>query len=197
MKNRVTSGWVTVTGPPRAICAWNVCRASSRASPARCRSAPRCRAGRVAWAYHAVSRSARRLVWPSTLVASAALSVEMLTKCSTPWPRGALEHVEGAETLVFQPSLGVALEHRQVLERRGVEDDVGAVRRRRRRSRRSRVADVGEHEVVAVEQARARRCESWTACSADSSRSSSDELGRTEAVHLAGTARSRSTRRRR
>ena len=65
---------------------------------------------------------------------------------------GLLEHVEGADDVGLPALLGVALEHGEVLERSSVEDDVRAVVGEDPLER-GLVADVAEHEVVAVEQA--------------------------------------------
>ena len=62
------------------------------------------------------------------------------------------EHVLGAEDVGLHALAGVLLEHRQVLERGGVEDDLGLVARAKTCRIRSRVADVGDHGVVGVEQ---------------------------------------------
>ena len=76
----------------------------------------------------------------------------MLTKRSTPDASAALEHVQGAQTLVLHRLARVPLEQRQVLERGGVEDDLGPALGEDLRAMPLGVADVGEDEVAVVEQ---------------------------------------------
>ena len=103
-----------------------------------------------------MSCSASRFVRPSTDVESAALSVEMLTNVSTPnsWPtlsRFCVPSDVGLEAL-----LGVHLEQRQVLERGGVEDDLGAVLLEHL-DEAVTVADAGDDEVAGSRAGRGPR----------------------------------------
>lgn len=84
MKNRVISGWVTVTGPPQAICRSN----SGTTLPLLPRTLP----NRTATNSVSLRRSIicttishRRLEAPMMLVGFTALSVEISTKRFTPW----------------------------------------------------------------------------------------------------------------
>ena len=77
------SGCVTVIGPPASICAVKVCSIEPR-EPSTLPNRTDSQVRPVRFAKWAVSSSARRLVLPSTLVASAALSVEMFTKRVAP-----------------------------------------------------------------------------------------------------------------
>ena len=65
---------------------------------------------------------------------------------------GRVEHGLGADDVGLDRLGRVLLEQRQVLERGGVEDDLGAAVARRPRATRGVVADVAEHDVVGVEQ---------------------------------------------
>ena len=65
---------------------------------------------------------------------------------------GGGQHVEGAQHVGLPGLLGVALQQAEVLERRCVEDDVRAGDRELR-AQVLRVPDVGEHEVLTLEQA--------------------------------------------
>ncbi len=106
MKYRVTRASVRVMGPPRATWSAKVCSTEPRlpstlpnrtdmySDPSRAKSA--------------VSRSAIRLVQPSTEVASAALSVEMLMNRSTPTPRAACSTFSVPHTLLCSASPGLA-----------------------------------------------------------------------------------------
>ena len=64
---------------------------------------------------------------------------------------GGLEHVQGAEDVGLDGLGGVLLEHRQVLERGGVEDHLGAAVGEDAGDGPG-VADVAEDDVVGVEQ---------------------------------------------
>ena len=82
MKKRVTSGWVTVTGPPRAICSVKM----GTTLPLEASTFPK--RTEMNWVAEFCSalmdwtmRAATRLVSPMTLVGSTALSVETSTKC--------------------------------------------------------------------------------------------------------------------
>ena len=82
---------------------------------------------------------------PSTLVGSAALSVLMLTSRLTPDRLGRLEHVARPDDVRLPPLGRVELEQRQVLQRGGVEHDLGPVLLEHLEDPVA-VADVGEHE---------------------------------------------------
>ena len=84
MKYRVISGWVTVTGPPLAICCLN----RGTTEPQLPNTLPKRTATNsvllsllAAWTII----SAMRLVAPMTLVGLMALSVEIMTKRFTPY----------------------------------------------------------------------------------------------------------------
>jgi hypothetical protein len=113
----------------------------------------------------------------------------MFTKWRTPALPGLLEHVEGADDVGLPALLGVALEHGEVLEGRRVEDDVGAVPGEDPLER-GLVADVAEHEVVAVEQAGAVE-QQLHSVQRRLVAVEQDEAGRAEQAHLPWTARSR------
>ena len=82
MKNRETSGWVTVTGSARAI--WSA--STDRNDPRLPRTLPKRTEASVTGppAARWTTSSASRLLAPSTEVGSAALSVEMRTKRLVP-----------------------------------------------------------------------------------------------------------------
>src|SRR5699024_8654319 len=105
MKYRVTSGWVTVTGPPFSMSDWKV----GNIEPLLPITFPK-RTDKyglpVSFAAQAVTFSATRLEWPKPLVGLAALSVEMLTNVSTPLAMAARSTFRVPSTLVFQASLG-------------------------------------------------------------------------------------------
>ena len=105
------SGWVTVTGPPRAICALNTGTTEptepstlpKRTAISRVRVAGRiaaCSASR-AWA----TISAKRLVTPSCETGSIALSVEIITRARAPAATAASATLIEPNTLVLMPSL--------------------------------------------------------------------------------------------
>ena len=76
----------------------------------------------------------------------------MFTNRSTPTDRAAASTCLACRsTLVLTASRRVHLEQRQVLERGGVEDDLGAVLREDLRQPVG-VADVGDHQAPGVEQ---------------------------------------------
>ncbi len=77
------SGWVIVRGRPSRAAPGRSAR-RCRSSRARCRTGPRRRACRSAWAASATSISAMRLLAPITLDGRTALSVETKTNRSTP-----------------------------------------------------------------------------------------------------------------
>ncbi len=101
------SGWVSVTGPPRAICALNTGtteptepstlpnRTATRRVSSGLRPASR------AWAYI----SAKRLVTPSCDTGSIALSVEIITSALAPAASVASATLTEPKTLVLMPSL--------------------------------------------------------------------------------------------
>ena len=91
------SGWVTVTGPPSAICWRKMGTTLPRLPstlPKRTETNGRPHAARAA---SVTTSSATRLVQPMTLAGLTALSVEMSTKRSTPMAGGQLDHVARAE----------------------------------------------------------------------------------------------------
>jgi hypothetical protein len=104
MKNRVTSGWVTVTGIPEASCSRSTCSNDPRLPstlPKRTAHSrvplPPCR-----WR----TSSAARFVAPRTDVGLAALSVEISTNRSTSWTMAASTRFSVPHTLDFTPSQG-------------------------------------------------------------------------------------------
>ena len=85
MKKRVTSGWVTVTGPPRAICSLKIGTTLPLEASTLPKRTERKRPVACASVFtDCTIRSATRLVSPITLVGCTALSVETSTKFSTP-----------------------------------------------------------------------------------------------------------------
>ncbi|KZC02102.1 hypothetical protein AU375_01653 [Methylobacterium radiotolerans] len=103
------SGWVTVTGPPRAICALN----TGTTEPTEPSTLPKRTAiSRVGWsgrAACAASRawatiSAKRLVTPSCETGSIALSVEIITSARAPAATAASATLIEPNTLVLMPS---------------------------------------------------------------------------------------------
>ena len=107
------SGWVTVSGPPRASWRWN--SGTTRAGAAEHVAEPHgdaahaaCRAARAAissaWQYI----SASRLEAPMTLVGLTALSVEISTIASAPAARAASATWRVPAALVSSPSSGLA-----------------------------------------------------------------------------------------
>ena len=102
------SGWVTVTGPPRAICALNF----GTTEPTEPRTLPK----RTAMSRVAPSRpmnsassactyiSARRFVAPRIETGSIALSVEIITIAAAPASIAASATFTEPNTLVFMPS---------------------------------------------------------------------------------------------
>ena len=75
----------------------------------------------------------------------------MLTKRSHPGGERCVEDVAGADDVGLHGLGGVLLEHRQVLERGRVEDDVGSAFEEDPLER-GQVADVAEHHVVGVQK---------------------------------------------
>ena len=130
--------------------------APTRGCRARCRSAPRRSASSAASRGVASPSAARRCAWSSRARSSglAALSVEMLTKRSTPAASAASSTLRVPMTLVFTASAGYCSSSGQVLERRGVEDDLGPPRREdlRRARPRSRMS----HSTTSSESSSAR-----------------------------------------
>ena len=105
MKKRVTSGSVTVTGPPTRICSVN----SGSMEPRLPITLPNLTETnlRPVWpAIQAASFSATRLEWPSAVVGLAALSVEIFTKWETPLRSAARSTLRVPRTFVFQASTG-------------------------------------------------------------------------------------------
>ncbi len=98
-----------------------------------------------------MSRSARRLEYPSTLVGSAALSVEMLTNRSVPASRAASTSTWVPHTLVLMASMGCISSSGRCLRAARVEDHLGAVLLEDLGVAVG-VADVAHHQVAAVEQ---------------------------------------------
>ena len=104
MKYRITSGCVTVTGPPLRICSWK----SGTTDPEEASTLPKrtiakrvfeprpCRA--------CSTISAARLVAPITLVGFTALSVETSTKASTPASIAASAVTQAEKVLLRTPS---------------------------------------------------------------------------------------------
>ena len=95
----------------------------------------------------------------------------MLTKRSTPDGRGRVEHGQGAPDVGLDRLAGCISSSGRCLSAAAWNTTCGR-RSSNTSATRWRVADVGEHEVVASRAAPGRRCESCTACRADSSRSS-------------------------
>ena len=105
MKNRVTSGWVTVTGDPLASCSRTTWSSEPRLpSTLPNRTEHMVVVGEPACAPTTISAS--RLVAPSTEVGLAALSVEMSTNFSTSWARATSTRFSVPPTLDFTPSQG-------------------------------------------------------------------------------------------
>ncbi len=109
MKKRVTSGWVTVTGPPLRNCSASTDSSEPREPrtlpnrTAEKTPVPRLRASRaLAWTIS----SARRLLAPRTEVGSAALSVEISTNRSTPVASAASTRWSVPSTFDFTASEG-------------------------------------------------------------------------------------------
>ena len=75
----------------------------------------------------------------------------MFTKRCDADRRGGVEHRERAPDVGLERFHRMRLEQRQVLERRGVEDDVGPVLVEQSRHTVA-VADVEQHEIVGVEE---------------------------------------------
>ena len=107
------SGWVTVTGPPRSICALNFGTtepfeastlpnrtAISRIGGTQRRTARARRSPSSAWQYI----SASRLVAPSIEIGSIALSVEIITIAAAPDATAASATLIEPNTLVLTPS---------------------------------------------------------------------------------------------
>src|SRR5699024_5940312 len=105
MKYRVTSGWVTVTGPPFSMSDWKV----GNIEPLLPITFPK-RTDKygltVSIAAQPVTFSATRLEWPQAHVGLSALSVEMLTNDSTPLVMAARTTFRVHSTLVCQASVG-------------------------------------------------------------------------------------------
>ena len=130
MKYRSTSGWVTVTGPPRAICFWN----SGTTLPRLPRTFPNRTqenfvALRAAMSWMMISPIF--LVAPMTLVGLTALSEEMKMKLSTPCRSASLGHVHRPLDVVEDGLADVEFHERDVFVGRRVEDDLGPERWRR------------------------------------------------------------------
>ena len=102
------SGWVTVTGPPSAICRSN----SGETEPLEPSTLPnRTSEKRVPGAVGAnawMNSSAARLVAPITLVGFTALSVEMKVKALTPRLAAMVAQRRAPSTLVRIASLGLS-----------------------------------------------------------------------------------------
>jgi hypothetical protein len=75
----------------------------------------------------------------------------MLTKVVTPDGARRLEHVERADDVGLEGLAGVPFEHREVLERGGVEDDLG-LGALEDPAQALGVADVAQGQVIGVEQ---------------------------------------------
>ena len=105
MKYRVTSGWVTVIGPPAAICSMN----SGMTLPDEPMTLPKRTICAFMLDSAATSRSrisAARLLAPITLVGLMALSVEMKTNRSTPRPMQSSATMRVASALLRRYSAG-------------------------------------------------------------------------------------------
>ncbi len=109
MKKRVISGWVTVTGPPRAI--WR--RKIGITLPAELSTLPKRTAtnfvgtsSRSPWEPTIHSQSV--FDWPKTLFGLTALSVEMSTKRSTPCSTATSATTRVPSTLLRTDSSGFA-----------------------------------------------------------------------------------------
>src|SRR4051794_34797722 len=107
MKYRVTSGWVTVRGPPRSIWARKAVSTDPRLPSTLPKRTLRYRPG-WRWPKDDVRASAMRFEDPSTLALLAALSVEMLTKWLTPAAAAASSTDSVPQTLLFSASDGWA-----------------------------------------------------------------------------------------
>ena len=151
MKNRVTSGSVTVTGSPRCDLLGDHGRAANRGCRGRCRSGPSRRAsGRRPCACD--DHLGQPLGRAEDATGSAALSVEISTNRSAPCSAAACDQVLGAEHVGLH-----------ALARDAARAAAGACGRRRGRRPRGRhrantcsirvcVPDVGDDDLVAVEQ---------------------------------------------
>jgi hypothetical protein len=104
MKNRVTAASVMVTGRLLLSCQCSVGRNDPRLPRTLPKRTEATRIGPPAQA--AVTRSASRLVAPSTLVGAAALSVEMFTNVSVPARAAAATTLAVPARLVLMPSAG-------------------------------------------------------------------------------------------
>ena len=128
MKNRVISGLVTVTGPPRSI--WR--RKIGITEPDEPSTLPKRTATKRVLtssrrANDSTIHSQTAFDWPSRFLGFAALSVEMRTKRSTPNSTDDLRDHPRREHVVGHRLQRVGLEHRDVLVGGGVEDDLGRV----------------------------------------------------------------------
>ena len=104
MKNRVTSGWVTVTGSSRAI--WSA--STDRNDPRLPSTLPKRTEASATGppASRCTTSSASLLLAPSTEAGSAALSVEMSTKWLLPWRTAASTTFWVPRTFDFTASQG-------------------------------------------------------------------------------------------
>ena len=124
MKYRVISGWVTVTGPPRSICL----RKIGITLPDELSTLPkRTATNRVAtsrrWPNDSTIHSQSAFDWPITVFGLTALSVEMKTNRSTPNSAASSTRMRVPDHVVAHRLERMRLQHRDVLVRRGVEDD--------------------------------------------------------------------------
>ena len=169
MKNRVTSGWVTVTGSPLGRSGRGPRSGTSRGCQARCRTGPSRPALAARRALHDHLREP--LGGAEDRTGSAALSVEIRRSRRVPHRTAASTHVLGAEHVGLDALARVPFEQRQVLVRGGVEDDVAAGPTANTCSDPALVADVGDDDLVGCRAAPAFSS-SWSACRFDSSWSS-------------------------
>ena len=147
MKKRVRSGWRTVTGPPRSICRRKIgITEPDEPSTLPNRTATKRVATSSRSAYDSISHSQTAFDWPIMFRGFAALSVEIRTKRSTSASIAASTRLRVAEDVVRHRLHRVRLEHRDVLVRGGVEDDLRDGGARRRAHPRA-VAAIGEHRA--------------------------------------------------
>ncbi len=169
MKNRVTSGCVTVKGPPSSICFWNALSTEPRL-PSTLPNRTEMYRPRARPSTPAVNPSATRFEYPRMLHGSAALSVETLTKHSTPEASAASSTASVPHTLVLNPSTGWASSSGRCLSAAAWNTTSG---RRSQNSCFTRSRSRMSSSTRSGESSSARpSIDSCTACSADSSRSS-------------------------
>ena len=107
MKKRVISGWVTVTGPPRAICL----RKIGMTEPDEPSTLPKRTATKRVltsglWPSVSMIHSQSAFDWPITVFGATALSVEISTNTSTPASAATCASVRVASELLRTASSG-------------------------------------------------------------------------------------------